>query len=138
MKFEVGSSYSFTISGLICIPDKGDHYVLLHESGRKMLLKADKGALAKATFENNRNYLCSDSETLLLLKKGAVVAKTVQVHDLEHPVQQCGFQSHMQSPLGSCLFDSAHNPSCPLLGVRAKNMQKTFDLGGIRAIFRLC
>jgi len=38
----------------------------------KMLLKADKGALAKTTFENNRNYLCSDEETLLLLKKGAV------------------------------------------------------------------
>jgi uncharacterized protein YPO0396 len=38
----------------------------------KMLLKADKGALAKTTFENNRNYLCSDEETRLLLKKGAV------------------------------------------------------------------
>lgn len=38
----------------------------------KMLLKADKNALVKATFENNRNYLCSDSETLLLLKMGAV------------------------------------------------------------------
>lgn len=38
----------------------------------KMILKADKGALAKTTFENNRNYLCSDEETRLLLKKGAI------------------------------------------------------------------
>ncbi len=38
----------------------------------KILLKADKAALVKATFENNRNYLCSDSETRLLLKMGAV------------------------------------------------------------------
>lgn len=38
----------------------------------KLLLKTDKEALSKITFENNRNYLCSDEETLLLLKKGAV------------------------------------------------------------------
>jgi len=41
MRFEVGSTYSFTISGFISIPDKGDHYVLTHKTGRKMLLKAD-------------------------------------------------------------------------------------------------
>lgn len=38
----------------------------------KTILKADKGTLIKTTFENNKNYLCSDYETRLLLKKGAV------------------------------------------------------------------
>lgn len=42
----------------------------------KSILKADKGTLIKTTFENNRNYLCSDSETRLLLKKGAVFIYT--------------------------------------------------------------
>jgi len=38
----------------------------------KTILKADKGTLIKTTFENNKSYLCSDYETRLLLKKGAV------------------------------------------------------------------
>jgi len=40
MRFEEGSWYSFTISGLKDIPDKGEFYLLTHESGRKMLLKS--------------------------------------------------------------------------------------------------
>lgn len=40
MRFEVGAWYSFNISGLTSILDKGECYVLTHESGRKMLLKA--------------------------------------------------------------------------------------------------
>jgi len=39
MKFEVGSWYSFIISSITNIPEKGEHYILLHESGRKLLLK---------------------------------------------------------------------------------------------------
>lgn len=36
------------------------------------ILKTDKGTLIKTTFENNRGYLCSDTETKQLLKNGAV------------------------------------------------------------------
>lgn len=36
------------------------------------ILKADKGTLIKTTFENNKSYLCSDYETRMLLKKGAI------------------------------------------------------------------
>ena len=42
----------------------------------KTILKADKGMLLKTIFENNRNYLCNDPETRLLLKKGAVFIYT--------------------------------------------------------------
>lgn len=38
----------------------------------KNLLAIDKDSLIKATFENNRNYLCGDEETRLLLEKGAI------------------------------------------------------------------
>jgi len=38
----------------------------------KTILKADKGTLIKTTFDNNKNYLCSDYETRALLKKGAI------------------------------------------------------------------
>ncbi|MDD3342445.1 MAG: hypothetical protein PHR87_02595 [Sulfurospirillaceae bacterium] len=38
----------------------------------KKLLKENKPALIQTTFENNRNYLCSDSEIRYLLKKGAI------------------------------------------------------------------
>ena len=38
----------------------------------KKILKEDKGTLIKTTFENNKSYLCSDYETRLLLKKGAI------------------------------------------------------------------
>ncbi len=38
----------------------------------KTLLSIDKESLIKATFENNRNYLCGDEETRLLLQKGAI------------------------------------------------------------------
>jgi hypothetical protein len=41
MKFEVGIWYSFSISGIVDIPEKGEHFVLLHNSGRKMLLRTD-------------------------------------------------------------------------------------------------
>lgn len=41
MKFEQGIWYSFSISGFVNIPEKGEHFVLLHESGRKMLLRTD-------------------------------------------------------------------------------------------------
>ena len=41
MRFEQGKWYPFSIAGLIDVPDKGDHYMLLHESGRKMLLKRE-------------------------------------------------------------------------------------------------
>ena len=40
MKFEVGSWYFFKIEKVSDIPEKGIHYVLQHESGRKMLLNA--------------------------------------------------------------------------------------------------
>lgn len=36
------------------------------------LLKENKAALIQTTFENNRNYLCGDSEIRHLLKKGAI------------------------------------------------------------------
>lgn len=36
------------------------------------ILKADKGTLIKTTFKNNKSYLCSDYETRMLLKKGAI------------------------------------------------------------------
>jgi uncharacterized protein YPO0396 len=36
------------------------------------ILKTDKGTLIKTTFENNRSYLCSDTETKQLLKNGAI------------------------------------------------------------------
>ncbi|NCD12541.1 MAG: hypothetical protein EOL93_08300 [Epsilonproteobacteria bacterium] len=36
------------------------------------ILTADKGTLIKTTFENNKSYLCSDYETRMLLKKGAI------------------------------------------------------------------
>ena len=39
MKFQVGSWYSFIIENISDVPEKGSHYVLKHESGRKMLLK---------------------------------------------------------------------------------------------------
>jgi len=63
-----------TVFDVISVHNLIEYKNLINTSNEhvKMLLKADKGALAKATFENNRNYLCSDSETLLLLKKGAV------------------------------------------------------------------
>lgn len=38
----------------------------------KKLLASDKETLIKSTFENNKNYLCGDEETRLLLKKGAI------------------------------------------------------------------
>jgi len=38
MKFEVGSWYFFKIVKVSDVPEKGKHYVLHHESGRKMLL----------------------------------------------------------------------------------------------------
>ncbi|NVO09498.1 MAG: hypothetical protein HXX16_06005 [Bacteroidales bacterium] len=41
MKFEEGIWYSFSISGIVDIPDKGEHFILLHDSGRKMLLRTD-------------------------------------------------------------------------------------------------
>lgn len=41
MKFEQGIFYTFKISGIVDIPEKGDHYILVHESGRKMLLKSE-------------------------------------------------------------------------------------------------
>ncbi len=40
MKFEIGSWYFFRIEKVSVIPEKGTHYVLYHESGRKMLLNA--------------------------------------------------------------------------------------------------
>lgn len=40
MKFEEGSWYQFKIDGITTIPDKGEHFILLHDSGRKMLLNA--------------------------------------------------------------------------------------------------
>jgi hypothetical protein len=39
MKFEQGIWYEFSILGIIDIPEEGVHYILLHETGRKMLLK---------------------------------------------------------------------------------------------------
>lgn len=56
MKFEEGSWYSFTISGLTYIPDKGDFYVLTHESGRKMLLKSS--FYTKYNFVLGQNIEC--------------------------------------------------------------------------------
>ncbi len=41
MKFEQGIFYTFKILGIIDVPVKGDHFILLHESGRKMLLKSE-------------------------------------------------------------------------------------------------
>lgn len=41
MKFEEGIWYSFSISGIVDIPEKGEHFILLHDSGRKMLLRSD-------------------------------------------------------------------------------------------------
>ncbi len=41
MKFEEGIWYSFLVSGILNVPDKGDYYILMHESGRKMLLRTD-------------------------------------------------------------------------------------------------
>ena len=38
----------------------------------KAILSGNKDSLIKTTFENNRNYLCNDSETRMLLKKGAI------------------------------------------------------------------
>jgi hypothetical protein len=38
MRFKIGSWYSFIIESIIDIPEKGNHFVLRHESGRKMLL----------------------------------------------------------------------------------------------------
>lgn len=38
MKFQVGSWYFFTIENIIDIPEKGYHFILRHDSGRKMLL----------------------------------------------------------------------------------------------------
>ena len=38
----------------------------------KTILQSDKGTLIKTTFENNRSYLCSDSEIKALLKHGAI------------------------------------------------------------------
>jgi len=43
-----------------------------HNEYVQSILKADKGTLIKTTFENNRGYLCSDTETRELLKKGAI------------------------------------------------------------------
>ncbi|MDD2383711.1 MAG: hypothetical protein PHN18_05930 [Sulfurospirillaceae bacterium] len=37
----------------------------------KKLLKENKQALIETTYENNRNYLCGDSEIRYLLQKGA-------------------------------------------------------------------
>jgi len=41
MKFEKGTWYSFSIIGKTNILEKGEHYILSHESGRKMLLNAE-------------------------------------------------------------------------------------------------
>jgi hypothetical protein len=41
MKFDQGIWYSFSISGITNIPDKGDYFIILHESGRKMLFKTN-------------------------------------------------------------------------------------------------
>jgi len=50
----------------------------------KSILKTDKGTLIKTTFENNRNYLCSDEETRLLLQKGAIfIYVFYDLNDLE-------------------------------------------------------
>lgn len=38
MKFKIGSCYSFSIESITKVPEKGNHFVLKHESGRKMLL----------------------------------------------------------------------------------------------------
>ncbi|MBV5277628.1 MAG: hypothetical protein J0647_01005 [Campylobacteraceae bacterium] len=38
----------------------------------KKILKEDKATLIKTTFENNRNYLCTDYETKYLMKKSAI------------------------------------------------------------------
>jgi len=43
-----------------------------HNEYVQSILKADKGTLIKTTFENNRGYLCSDTETRELLRKGAI------------------------------------------------------------------
>ncbi|RPH34346.1 MAG: hypothetical protein EHM93_00830 [Bacteroidales bacterium] len=40
MKFQVGEWYFFTIENILKFPEKGEHYILKHESGRKMLLNA--------------------------------------------------------------------------------------------------
>lgn len=56
MRFEEGLWYSFTISGLIDIPDKGEFYVLTHESGRKMLLKSS--FYTKYNFSIGQNIEC--------------------------------------------------------------------------------
>jgi hypothetical protein len=40
VKFEEGNWYYFSIENVIDVPDKGDHFVLRHASGRKMLLNA--------------------------------------------------------------------------------------------------
>jgi len=38
MKFEEGCWYYFTLESIVNIPEQGDHYIIRHEHGRKMLL----------------------------------------------------------------------------------------------------
>ncbi|MHC1704606.1 MAG: hypothetical protein AB9846_11915 [Tenuifilaceae bacterium] len=38
MKFEEGAWYYFAIDSIIKIPEKGDHFIIRHDHGRKMLL----------------------------------------------------------------------------------------------------
>jgi len=56
MKFELGEWYLFSITGLAYIPDKGEYYILLHEDGRKMLLKTDY--YVKYNFNIGQNIQC--------------------------------------------------------------------------------
>lgn len=56
MKFEQGIFYTFKILGIIDVPEKGDHYILLHESGRKMLLKSEY--YVKYNYEIGQNIDC--------------------------------------------------------------------------------
>lgn len=56
MKFEQDIFYTFKIAGTIDVPEKGDHYILLHESGRKMLLKCEY--YVKYNFEIGQNINC--------------------------------------------------------------------------------
>jgi hypothetical protein len=56
MKFEQGIWYSFLIVGVANILDKGEHFILLHESGRKMLLKVEY--YVKYNFSIGQNIEC--------------------------------------------------------------------------------
>lgn len=56
MKFEQGIYYTFKILGIIDVPEKGNHYILLHESGRKMLLKREY--YVKYNYEIGQDIAC--------------------------------------------------------------------------------